>query len=271
MAQLLRHHESDSGRLGGGREGSSSMKQAKGMLLPVWGCFQGECTAHRCPGPPSHDSGYTRTCSCWLLERCTRLQLGEHLGEVQTGFLPIGMVPQPIVDKQPSRYWDVKIKKLPVLRLGAGSSDQAMPFGWLAARWGTMALLVQCTMASTVLGPKALTAVGALPHSYPYLPTDPCQGTGLWRQLLLRVEGEAGQSRGGPRIHPVEWEGGLVWAEAPSPCTSSTVSLTSFTKQKSKGNIISFKMVTAGLSILYKFTFYELSHLILITWGRYNF
>lgn len=104
LRMLLRHHESDSGRLGGGREGSSSMKQAKGMLLPVWGCFQGECTAHRCPGPPSHDSGYTRTCSCWLLERCTRLQLGEHLQEVQTDFLPIGTVPQPIVDKQPSRY-----------------------------------------------------------------------------------------------------------------------------------------------------------------------
>ena len=41
--------------------------------------------------------------------------------------------------------------------------------------------------------------MGALPHSYPYLHTDPCQSTGFWRQLLLRVgkvklgKGEGGQ------------------------------------------------------------------------------
>lgn len=62
-----------------------------------------------------------------------------------------------------------------------------------------MAPLVQGMMVSTVLCPKALTGVGAFPHSYPYLHTDPCQGTGFWRQLLLRVgrvklgNGEGGQ------------------------------------------------------------------------------
>lgn len=132
LRMLLRHCGSDSGRLGGGREASSSMKQAKGMLLPVRGCFQGECTPHRCPGPPSRASGYTCTCSWWLLERCTRLQLGSTLEKFRQIFLlPIDVVPQPIVDKPPSGYWDVKIKKLPVLRLGVGSSNQAMPFGWL--------------------------------------------------------------------------------------------------------------------------------------------
>lgn len=73
-----------------------------------------------------------------------------------------------------------------------------------------MALLVQRTMASTILGPKALTSVGAPPHSSPYLPTDPCQGTGLEAAAAQGGEGEAGQRRGGPRTHPAEWEGGLV-------------------------------------------------------------
>ena len=87
-----------------------------------------------------------------------------------------------------------------------------------------MALLVQRTMASTILGPKALTAVGALPHSYPYLPTDPCQGTGLWRQLLLRVgRVKLGKGEGGQEF--ILWSGKEDWCEqrlqAPVPAPLS--------------------------------------------------
>lgn len=182
----------------------------------------------------------------------------------QLFLLPIGVVPQPIVDKPPSGYWDVKIKKLPVHLI------KPCPLAGCPLRHHGTTSPGHDGLHRTL--PQGSDWCGCLSHSYPYLHTDPCQGTGFWRQLLLRVgRVKLGKGEGGQEPILGSGKEDWVWAEALSPCTSSNVSLTSFTKQKSKGNIINFKMVSAGLSILYKFTFYELSHLILITWGRYNF
>lgn len=104
LRMLLRHHESDSGRLGGGREGSSSMKQAKGMLLPVWGCFQGKCAAHRCPGPHPMTQGTHAPAHAGCWKDAPGFSWGSTSEEFRQVFLPIGAVPQPIVEKQPSWY-----------------------------------------------------------------------------------------------------------------------------------------------------------------------